>query len=333
MTQKEIAEKLNVSVSMVSRVVTGKDRVSEDNRKKILELLEKSGYQPNEVARSLKRKTTRVIGVMVPDVTNPFFSSIIKGIEEILTESDYSMLLCNSNEDEEKERELREVLIERQIAGLILGTVSTDTDYIQRYRNQGIPIVFVDNMPKIAEEFDFVAIDNCKASKRLLSHLVKGGHKRIAIINGPLKETSAQEIFNGYKEILSENGLEMVPDYIEQGDFLIDSGYTSMKRILELKNRPSAVLAANDSMAYGALRMLKEAKIAIPDEMAIVTFDANDPTGLIQPKLTTINAPAEEIGKAAGNIIRNKIRRKQKSIYNHIILEPDFIIGETCGCN
>lgn len=328
---KDIARYLNISVSTVSRVINNKDRISPETREKVLKALKELQYRPNEAARNLKSRSATAIGVIVPDISNSFYSTVIKGIEGVARENGFSIILCNSDEDAERQEEYTELLLQKQIAGLIIATVGSNIDFFKKYSEQGIPVNFIDNLPKSKENFDFVAIDNIKASYELTNHLIKLGHKEIAIITGSLEETTAAERLEGWKKALSENSIAVRKEWIGVGSFKQESGYKVMKSFLKQANKPTAVLAANNFLAYGAIRALYDNGIRIPEDMAVVCFDAADPTGLIRPQITSIIQPAEEIGRIAVDIIIRKAQNPGLRVYKKVILEPTLDIRESCG--
>ncbi|MGI6113696.1 MAG: LacI family DNA-binding transcriptional regulator [Mahellales bacterium] len=328
---KDIAEYLNVSVSTVSRVVNNKSYVDPQTREKVLSALEKFNYHPNEIARSLKNKTSKAIGIIVPDITNNFFSTVIKGIEQITRQHEYSVILCNSDENQEREEEYVQLLLQKQVSALVIATVSKNMNHVRQYIKHRIPVVFIDNLPKIDENFDFVAIDNIKASYDLVKHLIDLGHKKIAIISGPRHETTGEERLMGWKKALSDHGIRIKKEWIGEGDFKQDSGYNIMKEFLKQEEFPTAIFAANNTLAYGAIQAIMEKGLRIPQDIAIVCFDALDPTGLIRPQITSIIQPAEEIGKIAAEIIIRKINKSRIKIFEKVVLQPKLIIKESCG--
>ncbi|RKL63293.1 LacI family transcriptional regulator [Thermoanaerobacteraceae bacterium SP2] len=329
---KDIAEHLNVSVSTVSRVVNNKDRVDPKTREKILKALKEFNYKPNEVARNLKKKTSKTIGIIVPDISNFFFAMVIKGAEGVARQNGYSILLCNSDEDIITEEHYAQLLLQKQISGLIIGSVGGNIDIIfKQYIKSKIPVVFIDNLPKIKDNFDFVTIDNIKASYDLTNHLINLGHKNIAIITGRLDETTAYERLKGWEKSLKEHNIPVKKEWIGIGDFKQESGYKIMEGFLKMNEIPTAVFAANNHLAYGAMRAIIDAGLKVPDDIAMVCFDAIDPTGLIKPQITSIVQPAEEIGKIAAEIIMRKTHDSNLKIFEKVILEPQLIIKESSG--
>ena len=187
----DIAKHVGLSVSTVSRVVNGKDRVSAKTRQRVLDAIKELNYQPNAIARSLRSRSSMTIGIVVPDLSNNFFTLLTKGAGMIAKQDDYLVMLCNSEYDEQMEQEFVRLLMQKQVDGMILATVCKDPDYFRELINMDIPVVFVDNLPKVDANYDFVTIDNSKSSYVLTKHLLDLGYKDVAILTGSLHETSA----------------------------------------------------------------------------------------------------------------------------------------------
>lgn len=328
---KQIAEHLGVSVSTVSRVVTGKDRVSPETRAAVIEALKGLNYQPNEIARSLKTQSSNAIGIIVPDITNNFFSSVIKGVESVTRKNNYSAILCNSEGDAKREEEYLKLLLQKQVTALVIATVSEDISIFKTYKELGIPVIFIDNLPKMDTKFDFVTIDNVEASYKLTKHLIALGHKKIAVISGPLSESTGSERLQGFKKAMQESNLEIKPQYVHQGAFQMETGYRIAKKLFHPGDIPTALFVANNMQAYGALHALREYGLRVPEDVALVCFDAVDITGLIVPKITAMIQPVEKIGEIAGEIISRKLSKADLHIYENIILDAELVIADSCG--
>lgn len=328
-TLSDVAAKANVSVSTVSRVINNKDRVDKETRKKVMEAVDKLQYYPNDIARNLRGKSAKTIAVVVPDLSNYFYASVIKGIESVSQQNGYSVLVCNSNEDCETEARHTQILLQKQISGLVIATVSGSIDFYQQYLNRNIPVVFFDNCPKTEQSFDFVSVDNVKASYDLVEHLIHIGHRDIAILTGSQTESSASERLLGWKKALEQNDIPIVEEQIGIGEFNIKSGIKMMKKILSLDRLPTAVFAANNFLAYGAIHAILESNLRIPEDIAVACFDAIDHTGLIKPQITTSIQPSEEIGTISAELLINKIKNVKKSIYHKIMLESNLLIKES----
>lgn len=325
----DVAQKANVSVSTVSRVINNKDRVDEKTRKKVLDAINKLQYYPNDIARNMRGKGAKTVAVVVPDLSNYFYASVIKGIESIMRPKGYSILVCNSNEDIATEEQCMQMLLQKQISGMVIATVGGCDKFYKKYLSNGIPVVFFDNSPDTDESFDFVSIDNIKASRDLVEHLIGLGHREIAVLTGPQSETSARERLHGWKTTMEHNNLPVVEEQICIGEFTIESGAKLMRTILNSGRRPTAVFAANNFLAYGAIQTISEANLKIPEDIAVACFDAIDHTGLMRPKITTAVQPSEEIGTVAGDLLINKIENPKMTMFQKIILEPKLLINES----
>ncbi|BBH23552.1 LacI family transcriptional regulator [Paenibacillus baekrokdamisoli] len=326
---KDIAKQLNVSVSTVSKTINGTGRVGKETRERILAAIKESGYQPNEVARSLKRKSTRSLGVIVADISNSFYAKVIKGVEKVASANDYNVFVCNTDEKIGKEEEYVRVLLQNQVSGLVIATVGGDPKLFQPYINSGIPFVFIDNLPDTDDNFDLVTIDNVKASYTIAQHLVDQGHRKLALITGPLNQSTASERKKGFQKCLEDNGIPLQDEWIGVGEFKNESGYQIMTEWLKRDERPSALVAANDFLLYGAIKAIYEEGLRIPQDIAVACFDATDETGLLRPRITSIIQPAFEIGSIAAEIIMRKERNKERKLFEKIVLEPTLLMNES----
>ncbi len=318
----DIAKHLGISVSTVSRVINEKDRVSDDTRRRVLEAVEELNYRPNEIARSLRKRNSMTIGVVVPDLSNNFFNLLTKGATMVAKNNNYLTILCNSDYDQKMEQEYMNLLIQKQVDGVILATVGKEKKYFHNIINRRLPVVFVDNLPDVELKYNYVTIDNEKASYDLTTHLIQKGYKEIAILTGNLHETSAIKRLQGWKNAMVSHGLSINDKYIGVGDFQIESGYKMMMAMLNRKKRPHAVLAANNYLAYGAIKAAQDKGLTIPNDLYVVCFDAVDNTGLMNIKIPSIIQPAQKIGEVAAETLVNRMKNKNSTVYDNIILEP-----------
>ncbi|HBR02030.1 MAG TPA: LacI family transcriptional regulator [Ruminiclostridium sp.] len=327
---KDIAKELNLSVSTISRVVNNKDRVDPKTREKVLEMLKNYDYKPNEVARSLRLRDVKTIGIVIPDITNSFYASVIKGAQAVCRTNEYSMIVCNSDEDGELEEGALELLLQKQVSGLILSSVGNSFKLVQRLQGNGVPAVYIDNMPPPMHTCDSVSINNVAAAYKITNVLIEKGYKKIGIITGPIHQSTGSERLSGFKQAMANAGLELAEEWVAEGNFKIDSGLSHMRRILKMPVRPEAMVIANNYMAYGAITALREAGLKIPKDMAVVAFDAIDETGLLVPRITAINQPSYEIGRISAEIIIKKLTGStNKKVYENIILEPELYLGSS----
>ncbi|MGI6141963.1 MAG: LacI family DNA-binding transcriptional regulator [Caldicoprobacterales bacterium] len=328
-TLKDIASELNVSVSTVSRVVNNCDNVHPKTRKRVLEALKKYNYIPNQVARSLKKNYTETIGIIIPDISETFFAQIIKGIDEVLSNRNYSIILMDSNESPEKEEHYLKLMFQNRVDSLVLATVSKEHSALNMYISNNIPVVFIDNIPNLDYDIDCVIINNQKASIMAVNHLIGNGRKDIAIITGNPLETTGYERLEGYKRALRQNNIPVNSNLIKYGNYKEDTGYSCMKELIEhrAENPFNGVYIISEKMTYGAIKAIREHGLTIPEDIALVGFDIHDKSGLITPGITSICQPENDIGKIVAELIIKRLKEKAKSgkvsgIRQRIILDP-----------
>jgi len=335
---REIAEYAGVSVSTVSRVINGMDRVSGETREKVTKALEFLDYKPNEMARVLRGKRSNTIGIVVSDISNNFFAKFIKGAENAAMAEGYNILVCNTDSDYVKERECIALLLSKQVSGIVLASVDFESgpvcSTVPGGRKEDVPFVYIDNLPGHLQEYNSVSIDNALASRQLTQYLISCGHKDIAILAGAVMESTGRDRLCGWKEAMAESGLEAQDNWAIPGAFTLESGICCMEQLLAKKNKPTAVIAANNTIAYGAMLALRQSGYDVPGDISLAAFDVDDETRLISPKITTMNQPVQNFGREAIDIClglmcddeSNEHKRSQQ-----IILPHDFIEGESVG--
>lgn len=318
---KDIAKATGFSASTISRVINNKPGISEETRILVNKAIKRYNYVPNMIARNLINRKTSTIGVVVPDFSEVFFSRIIKGIDAVISEKGFTMILCDSNESAEKEKRLISTLCENQVNGIIIATVQEAEDFYNNCISR-TPVVFIDNLLTTNNSFNSVTIDNAKASILAVEHLYKLGHRKIGTIVGKQTESTGRDRYNGYCKALKQLGIEYNEKYVRFGDFKEKSGYESMIDLLENTDITS-VYTASSKMTFGALIAMKERKIKIPDRIALVGFDIRDENNIYNPSITTILQPERYIGQVAAQLLLNKIEYDEKSSYDQkVILEP-----------
>ena len=328
LTIKEIAQRANVSRTTVSRVLNNSGYVSERSRNAVLKVIEETGYVPSQHAQSLRTKKTKVIGVILPKISTETSSRLVKGIDEILGESGYQILLANTNLAPEKEIENLRLLKSRHVDGIILSATNTEKELMEEIRELAIPFVAVgQNMPG----FSHVVFDDYQAAKDAVQALIMRGHKEIAFI-GVNESDPAVGVLRkkGYLDAMKENGLSVDDSWVRTGIFDLESGRKCMKEIMESSGqKPTAVVAVTDRLAIGAMQHLKELGLDIPGDMAVVGMGASELSKLIAPSLSTIDFMIEEAGKEAAGLILRMIDKDVKSSIKrevkHRLLERDSI--------
>jgi LacI family transcriptional regulator len=329
-TLKEVAQLSGVSTATVSNALNETKYVSNEVRDKINAAIKELNYQPNIVAKSLRLQESRIIGVLISDVANPFFSIVVRGIEEELAKSNYSILLCNTESSLEKERKYLEVMIGKRVDGLIVSSAGNTGDYFRSLDKTGVPIVFLNRCPEFMNS-DVIMTNNIQGAYSATEHLIRHGYGKIAIITGPFSISTGKDRLIGYKRALEDYGIVESGHLVKEGLFNIESGYDKMKELMEQETKPDAVFISNNSMTLGAYKYLKETGIRIPDQVAVLGYDDPDWAEIVEPPITTVRQPAYQLGVQAANLMVGRINEKQ--VKREIMyMDTALIIRRSCGC-
>jgi len=326
-TINDIAKKLGISASTVSRALNDHPDISSETKKKVKKVAKELNYRPNPIAQSLKSNRTTTIGVIVPEIKHDFFSSAISGIEQVAYNSGYTIILCQSNESFEREVVNTNLLMHHRVAGVIV-SISQNTKQGNHFKDlieKGIPLVFFDRTCEDVDTYKIV-IDDKQSAFNAVSYLIQKGYKKIAHFAGPIGLDICKKRMNGYIEALNQHGLIVDNELIKYGGLHEQDGYDSMSALLEKNIIPDAIFAVNDPVAIGAFQKIKEAGLRIPADVAIVGFSNNKITSLVDPPLTTVNQPSFEMGKKAAEILINLIEKKNVIEEKEIVLNADLII-------
>jgi DNA-binding LacI/PurR family transcriptional regulator len=326
---KHVAERAGVSTATVSRVLAGGEGVSGELGERVREAMRSLAYRPNRVARNLRVRTTRTIGVVIPNIENPFFTSVVRGIESVLQAADHTLLLGNADENPGQEQRYLETLRDEGVAGVIFVPVAEDADAYRRHLDAGIPFVALDRSPD-ALGVDVVTVANASGARAAVRHLLGLGHTRVGLIGGPPHYSTASEREAGYGEALAAANLPRSPRLVRYGDFRETGGYSGMKSLLEEAEPPSAVLVANNLMVLGALRAIYERGLRIPDDVAVVGFDEMPWAMSLQPPLTTVAQPTYELGATAARMLLARLREPNRPM-RHVMLETQLVVRASCG--
>jgi LacI family transcriptional regulator len=329
-TIREVAQAAGVSVATVSRVVSGSAHgVRPDTRDRVLEAVARLRYQPNLVARGLKKRVTGTVGLIVPDISNPFFPAIARGIEDVASRAGMGVLLCNTYEDLVKERAYLTLLDKRMVDGLIFATVGANTTHLRMLRRRGVPVVLVARAPDRVG-IDAVLVDNRRGAREAAEHLLRLGHRRIAFIGGPPTLPVANERLAGYRDALASAGIPLNPDLLCDGGFRTEGGGAAVGQLLQRRAPFTAIFAANDLMAIGAMEELRRRGRRVPQDVAVVGFDDITFASLVEPRLTTVAQPKYRMGCLAMERLLDLLgggdRRPRR-----LALEPRLVVRESCG--
>lgn len=308
-TIKDIAKELKVSIATVSRVLNNSGYASKEVTKRVLDTAKKLNYQPNGIARSLKKHQTNTIGVIIPDISNPFFMKISKGIEDTVLKSGYHLIFASSDENPKKEKEMLKVLYEKRVDSIVLATAGENDELIKRIKFSGVPIILIDRKIKnVGLGLDYVIEDNEAGAYQLTSYLIQKGHKRIGVVNGSLSVSSGYERFSGYKKALLDYRLLESPDLIYFGNFTQEDGYNAAGQFLKLTEPPTAIISFNNMMAFGVLHQLTQKGITKFKNLVIASYGENEAAKLFTTlEIVSIKQAPYEMGVRVGEIIINKL--------------------------
>lgn len=319
-TLKDIGKEVGVSATTVSRALNNKPDISYQVKQKIKEVAERLGYSPNALARSLKAKKTSSIGVLIADIADPFFAPIVKGIENTARQTGYSIILCDTGEEYEQEKLALQMMLEKRVDGLLITPCQTEYGDILELKRKKVPFVLLGRHFDLIES-DYVITDEIQGAFSATDYLIKKGHKKILFINGPNYISSAKERLVGYKRALQEHAVLFDKSLVKEGALKMEDGYRIMKETLSTGTKFTAVFAYCDFVVLGIMQALEEAKLKIPEDIAIVGYDDVAFACFLQVPLTTVHIPKYELGKEAMKLLKKKIDEE--------IQEPQAVILET----
>jgi LacI family transcriptional regulator len=325
---KQVAKMAGVSLGTVSHVLNGSARVKEPLRKRVLDVVNSLGYQPSQLARGLRRDKTNMIGMVIPDVTNPFFPAVVRGAEDVAFSNGYRLVLCNTDNDHSKElvhlNELRTYLP----AGLLVipSNFSDLTAQAESYRKSGTAVVCVDRLPK-RWEGDSATVANDEGAFQATRYLIQLGHRRLAVITGPLHLTNAQERVDGFKRALAEADISLAQTYFQETTF---DGHSKALLLLRMLPRPTAIFAGNDMIALGVLHAIRELGLRCPEEVAVMGFDDLDFDEFTSPSLSSVFQPGYQLGATAAHMLLERMQGNQGPAI-HEVLQTQLKIRGSVG--
>lgn len=330
-TIHDIARKLNITASTVSRALKDHPRISAETKKAVLKAAQKLNYQPNHIAAALRNGRSNIIGIIVPTAYRSFFSSVIRGIEEIANNAKYNVMICQTYDNYEKEVASVDALLNARVDGIIAshGKETLNFDHFLKARERGIPLIFFDRSNDELE-ISHVVIDDFLGAYKATEHLIQQGCKRIAHFTNIRKISIFRERLRGYREALISNSLEYNPSFVVESNLQLEDGRTSMEKLLKLKQIPDAVFSASALGAVGAMQVLKERNFKIPQDVALVGFSNELFTSFTEPSLTTVDQHSLRIGNAAAEIFLEEISvGRDKFIPQKVVLKPELIIRDS----
>ena len=330
-TMQQIASRAEVSLGTVSHVINGTAVVREKLRQRVLEAINSLGYQPSQLARGLRRNQTSMLVMIIPDITNPFFPAVVRGVEDVAYKRSYRLVLCNTDNDASKELSyLNEMSSYRPAGWLVIpATDSKMAKHMKAFSTSGPPVICLDRQPE-GWGGDTVLVANEEGAYNATCHLLRAGHRHLAVITGPLHLANAVDRLKGFQRAVKEAGVRIEPEYMPEARFDRQSGYEAAMRLLRMLPRPTAIFACNDMMAYGVLSAARELNVRCPEELSIVGFDNLDFTEFTAPPLTTVQQPGYQLGATAARILLERIDGSQAP-HKTIVLPTALKIWNSVG--
>lgn len=328
MTLHELSKQLNLSVSTISRALSRPELVSPETREKVLTSAAAHGYTPNAIARSLKNGRTRALGIIVSDIQNPFYSSVVREVESVAASRGYNCVICNADEDPHREERALELLMSLQVAGVIHASTGANTALLQNLRQSGLLLVDIDRVSGL-EDVDTVLLDNAFGARLAAEHLLDLGHSRIAVVTGPQTLTTGRDRLHGFSTVLAERGIALPPELVEVANFREAGGYSAVVRLLALPERPTALFVANNEMMAGALSALHERALRVPQDVSLISFDDVRWARYVEPPLTVVAQPTGQIGTLAAELLFERLAGRGEAV--HYVLKPELIQRASCA--
>lgn len=326
-TIKDIANEAGVSVSTVSHVVNQTRFVSPAKTASVKAAIDKLGYTPSYLAKALKGNKTSTIGMLVTSSTNPFFAEVVSGVEEGSFEEGYSLILGNAGESSKRQIDYLNILVEKQIDGLIVMTTSRDRKFVNQLNKLShLPKVVLDSEP--ISNGCAIGDDSFSGAKTAVEHLIKCGHSDIAFITGPTSHDRSDKRLMGAKSALEEAGLVLNDDFVREGSLDIPSGYKAAVDLLRTSKKPTAIFAFNDLMALGSYKALEKLNLSVPNDVSIIGYDNIEMSEYLTPGLTTVHQPGREIGRSTALMLIENLKHGKK-LPSSFVFNPELVIRES----
>ena len=328
-TMKDLSRETGLGLATISKYFNG-GTVREKNRVLIEAAVKKLHYVPNEVARSLKTQQTRVVGVVIPELSNAFITSIISSMEDILRKHDYAVIVCDCRSDPKREKEAVEFLLHRRVDGLINMATDATGAHLKAALSAGIPVLLVDRLiDSLRGKVSAVVIDNIHASYQAVRKLTELGHRQIGLVLGSPNLYTTNQRLTGYLNALKEAGITPSDDYIRYGDYTMDGGYQAVQSLLKLKKRPTALFVTNFEMTLGTMLALQHSGVRVPDDLSVIGFDKLELFGEIFPDLTLIRQPQLSIGRETANLMLDLLGNHDGISHRIVTLSTELTEGKS----
>ncbi|MEL7647456.1 MAG: LacI family DNA-binding transcriptional regulator [Sedimentibacter sp.] len=334
-TIKEIAKEANVSIATVSMVINKKDEnITEATRNRVLDVVKKYNYIPNAMAGSLVTQRTHIIGLVLPDIMNPFFPGIARGAEDKANQSGYSIIFCNSDDKLEVEEKYIESLTKKMADGIIIAHSSSSEKMSEVLERCKVPIILIDRDFDNDNICGKVLVDNASGACRAVNYLIENGYKKIAYLSGSLKTRTAYDRLEGYRKALKDNNIEFCENLVKYGEYRIEWGREGVKRLLEENEKFDAIFCGNDLIAIGAMKELKENGYSIPKDVGVMGYDDIYMASLVEPSLTTVRQPNYQMGYKAMELLEERLKkapgsRSSSGNLKTITLDTEIVVRDS----
>ncbi len=325
---KDVASAAGVSTATVSRVLANKPHVRPEVKKRVMEVVRTLNYQPNRIAQSLRSSTSKIIALIVADIENPFFQKVSRAVDDTAQELGYNVIVCNTDEDPDKEKKCFDLLRVGNVAGAIFAPTLKGLDTFKQTYSLEAPVVMIDR--RVSNyDVDNVLIDNVSSAHSMATHLIEHGYRRIAGIFGA--STTGHERHNGFVKALKDHGIKPIKELVKFTEAREDDGYNVTMKLLKLGDRPDAIFTSNSLLAAGILLAIRKSRLVVPDDIAFASFDDTTWAKLLEPALTVIEQPTYEIGRTAAELLIKRIQDPTRS-NREVVLKTNLIVRQSCGC-
>ena len=331
-TVVDVARLAGVSVSTASRVLSGRGYASKMTRQRVLQAASELGYVPNQVARSLRLNRTKLIGLLISDVENTFYSIIAKNVESVAKAEGYHVVLCNSNDDPEEEKGYLNLLEMMKVDGLIITPTAANQNILEGLKLRNIAIVQIDRMVE-GFQADTVLVDNEAGAVSVVSHLIEAGHKRIGILCGSLEVTTGKQRLAGYTLAMKEHNIPFNPDLVRSGSFKHDHAVDDVNSLLDVIPAPTAIFAANNILAEACLSVFASRALRVPEDISLVAFDDINWMSIKKPLITTVHQPIAEMAKSAAKLLLRRLQTLEEMSPTIMIFQPTLITRDSVAYN
>ncbi len=327
-TMSDVAVRAGVSKTTVSHVINSTRFVEEETKQRVLRAIAALGFRPSTVARSLTTNRTQTVGVIVSDVSNPFFAEVLHGIEDALLPENYSLVMCNTAETLEREAHYLDLLLRQRVDGIIAAATSQKWDILSEFGLHQVPVVFLDRVFE-GLQGPFVGVDNRRGAYQGTCHLIERGYRRIGILAGFQRLSTMRERVAGFRQALQEHDIPLPEEWVVTSLLSVEGGWEAMRHMLTLSDPPAAVFLNNNLLSLGALSALKEIGLRCPQDVALIGFDDHPWAAVSDPPLTVVRQPAQQLGRVAAKMLLNIIMGKPVA-ESQVLLDCELVIRQSC---